>query len=42
VLFGIDIPPTLVVPLEMQAIGRDDAEQPLQRRKGDGRLRRPR
>ena len=39
VLGRIDIPPALVVALEMQAAGRDDAEQRLQRRKRHRRLR---
>ena len=35
---GIDVPPTLVMPLEMQAAWRHDAEQRLQRRKGNRSL----
>ena len=38
-LTRIDIPPPLVMALEMQAAGRDNAEQSLQRRKSDRRLR---
>ena len=39
VLGGIDVPPALVVALEVQAAGRDDAEQALQRREAHRRLR---
>ena len=34
-LRGIDVPPALVVALEMHAARGDDAEQPLQRRERD-------
>ena len=33
----IDIPPALMVPLEMQAARRDDAEEALQRREAHAR-----
>ena len=35
---GIDVPPALVVALEVQAVGRDDPEEALQRRERDRRL----
>ena len=38
-LRGVDVPPALVVALEVQAVGRDDAEQALQGGEGDGGLR---